>query len=360
MACSKQAPKHDLTADASLAERLGVSRAAIALLRASEVFDLHIDSFIWTRLLGYDVHTRHDSGPLSARWLGQADLPRLRLAGVGAATWSITTNPWRATRSRLRALLTNYRKLLALLSDPDSTACVVTNYREYLAARSAGRHAAFLGIQGGNALSDPKSLNVFPVEQLLRVTLVHLTNSDLGTTSSPLRLGHDRGLLPRGRELVRELESRGTFVDLAHSSERLFWDVVAEHDKSRPLIVSHTGLAAVHRHWRNLDDRQLRAIADSGGVVGVLYHGPFLGDPPWGGKVRTIARHLAHGIKVIGARHMALGSDWDGLIATPLDMPSCAEFPRLVQALLDEQVQEEDIVSVLGKSALALIAATRP
>lgn len=355
-----RAPFGNQTEPANRDESLRVSRGALELLRSSEVFDLHIDSFIWTRLLRYDVQKSHDSGPLSARWFGQVDLPRLQRAGVGAATWSITTNPWRRIRDRLRALVANYRRLVTLLNHVDSGASCVTNYREYLAARNAGRHAAFMAIQGGNALSDPRSCDVFPVERLLRVTLVHLTNSDLGTTSSPLRLGDDRGLLARGRELVRELESRGTLVDLAHSSQRLFWDVVSEHDRSRPLIVSHTGLAAVHRHWRNLDDHQLRAIANSGGVVGILYHGPFLGDPPWGGRVRTIARHLAHGIKTIGARHMALGSDWDGLIATPLDMPTCTEFPRLVQALLDERIPEHDIVSVLGRSALELIARTRP
>lgn len=346
--------------DPDLAPSLGVSRAALDLIDSSEVFDLHVDSFIWTRLFGYDVLKRHDAGPLAARWLGQADLPRMREAGVTAATWSITTNPWRSCRGRLRALLANFETLTSRLNEPLSGARVVANLREYQAARAAGKHAAFLGLQGGNALSDPQSCNVFPMERLLRVTLVHMTDSDLGATSSPLRIGTDRGLLRRGRELIREIEARGTLLDLAHASERLFWDAMAEHDPSRPVLVSHTGLSGVHRHWRNLDDRQLKAVANSGGIVGILYHGPFLGEAPWGGRVRTVANHIAHGIKVIGARHMALGSDWDGLIATPLDMPTVAEFPRLVQAMLDARINEQDIVAVLGRSALALVAAVRP
>jgi membrane dipeptidase len=342
------------------AQHLGVSLAAIDLIANGDVLDLHVDSFIWTRMLGYDLLKAHDRGPLGARWLSQADLPRLQQAGVGGAAWIITTNPWRRRRNRLRALFANYRRLAATLDRDESGARVVTNHREYVAARSAGRHAAFLGVQGGSAFSDPASADVFPLERLLLVTLVHMTNSDIGTTSSPLRVGQDRGLLPRGRDLVRELETKGTLIDLAHASQQLFWDVVAMHDRSRPLIVSHTGLSGVNRNWRNLDDRQLRAVADTGGVVGILYHGPYLGGPQWGGRVRDIARHLAYGIKMVGAEHLCLGSDWDGLIATPLDMPSCLELPRLVQALLDEGIDESAVEWVLGRSVLRLLARARP
>ncbi len=342
------------------ARNLGVSRAAVDLLIGRDVIDLHVDSFIWTRLFGYDLRKAHGSGPIGARWLSQADLPRLRQAGVGSATWIITTNPWRRQRQRLRTLVHNYQRLVATLNHAQSAAQVVTNYREYRAVRESGLHAAFVGVQGGNAFSDPVSSDVFPLKSLLLVTLVHLTDSDIGTTSSPLRLGPDRGLLPRGRELVRELETQGTLVDLAHASKQLFWDVVAMHDRSRPLIVSHSGLSGVSQHWRNLDDRQLRAIADTGGVVGILFHGPFLGDAPWGGTVRSIARHFAHGIRTVGPEHLCLGSDWDGLIATPLDMPSCLELPRLVQALLDEGVDESSIEWILGKSVLRLLARARP
>lgn len=342
------------------ARHLGVSRAAVDLVVDSEVVDLHVDSFIWARLFGYDLLKRHGQGPLGARWMSQADLPRLRQAGVGSAVWIITTNPWRRRRNRLRALVANYRRLLDTLCHPESGTEVVTNYREYLAARATGKHAAFIGLQGANALSDAASPSAFPLEQLLLVTLVHLTNSDIGTTSSPLHLGRDRGLLTRGRALIQELEAQGTLVDLAHASPRLFWDVVAMHAPARPLIVSHTGLSGVTPHWRNLDDRQLRAIAESGGVAGLLFHGPFLGDPHWGGSVRSVARHLVHGIKTVGAQHLCLGSDWDGLIATPLDMPTCLELPCLVQALLDEGIDEVSIEWILGKSVLRLLALARP
>ncbi|MGC4070050.1 MAG: membrane dipeptidase [Polyangiaceae bacterium] len=324
---------------------------------SNEVIDLHVDSFIWQRLLGYQLHLWHETGPINARWLGQVDLPRLKAAGVTGAHWVITTNPFRTRRARLRALLANYDALRIELTRPESNAVLVRTAADFRAARAAGKHAAFLAIQGGNALSDPESSHVFPLEKLFRVTLVHLTHSDLGDSSFALLPSRPGGLRPRGRELVQELECRRVLVDLAHASPRTFWNVVDAHDQSRPLIVSHTGFSKITPHWRNISDEQARAIADSGGLVGVLFHGPFLGEGPFGGSVRSIARHLAHGIATIGAKHMCIGSDWDGLIATPLDMPTCLELPRLVQALLDENITQNDIVRVLGQSFVEFLDA---
>ncbi len=75
---------------------------------------------------------------------------------------------------------------------------------------------------------------------------------------------------------MRRLNEKRIFVDLAHISKRGFWDAVEVHDKSQPLMVTHTGVSGVYEHWRNLDDDQLRAIADSGGTIGVMYQSSFL------------------------------------------------------------------------------------
>jgi membrane dipeptidase len=337
-----------------------VSERAVELLLQSDVIDLHVDTFIWTRLFGYDPGVWHGPGPLAARYLGQTDIPRLRAAGVTGAAWIITTNPCRQPRARLRALVDNYRALTTRLAAPGADTSVVATLSEYRAARAIGRQAAFVGVQGGNALSDEASSRVFPLDQLAFVTLMHLTDSNLGHSSSPYNLGSRAGLLPRGRELVGELEARHVLIDLAHASHQTFWDVVNTHDPTRPLLVTHTGFASVTPHWRNLDDRQAKAIAASGGIVGVLYHGPFLGGPPWGGHVRAVARHLAHGVRLLGAQHVCLGSDWDGMIATPVDMPTCLELPRLVQALLDEGLSDSDVTLLMGQSFLGCLEHSRP
>jgi membrane dipeptidase len=219
-------------------------------------------------------------------------------------------------------------------------------------------HAAFLAIQGGNALSDPESARVFPLDRLLLTTLVHLTNNDLGDTSSPMNIRQHRGLLPRGRELIFELEAKRVWVDLAHASKKTFWDAVNAHERSRPLIVSHTAFSSLSPHWRNLDDDQARAITDSGGLIGILYHTPFLGESSFGGSVAAIASHIAYGVRRFGAEHICLGSDWDGMITPPIDMPTCLELPRLVQALFHEGLSPIIIRQVLGGSFLRLLKAT--
>jgi membrane dipeptidase len=346
---------------AGWARKLGISRAAIDLYLASEVIDLHVDTYIWQRILGRDVTRRHEPRfPVPGIALGHADLPRLREAQVGGATWVITTNPLREGADRVDAFLANVETLVQTFSSVPEEVAVVTTAGEYRAARAEGKHAAFLGVQGGNAFDEDLSvLARLPPGRILRVTLVHLSNSKLGSTSSPVGALRPGGLEREGKEFVRVLDERRVFVDLAHASPRAFWDAVEAHDKSLPLLVSHTGVSGVHRHWRNLDDAQIRAVADTGGVVGILYHAPFLGDRPWAGRVESVARHLEHVRKVGGDDAPALGSDWDGAIITPRDMPTCLELPRLVEALLRRHYPEQAIVKLLGANFLRSLAELR-
>src|SRR5215470_10924694 len=85
---------------ATWAHMLNISREAVELYLASDVVDLHIDSFIWTRLVGYDLRARHGLGPTGGRFLSQVDFPRVREARLTGATWVITTNPWRSAERR--------------------------------------------------------------------------------------------------------------------------------------------------------------------------------------------------------------------------------------------------------------------
>ena len=340
------------------ARELTISREAVELYLASEVIDLHVDSFIWHRLLGRDVTRRHGRGPFGARFFGHADLPRLREAEIGGATWVITTNPLREGHDRAETLLRNVDALLATFARVPNDVAVVRTAADYAAARRSGKHAAFVGVQGGNAFDEvPEALDRVPAGLLLRITLLHLTSSHLGGTSSPL--GADAGIGRRGADFVERLDARRIFVDLAHAGQRSFWDAVRVHDASLPLLVTHTGVSGVHRHWRNLDDAQLRAVAKTGGVVGIMYHAPFLGDRPWAGRVETVVRHLEHVRDVAGEDTPALGSDWDGAILTPRDMPTCLELPRLVHTMLARGWSNEAIRKALGANFLRALREMR-
>jgi membrane dipeptidase len=309
--------------------------------------DLHVETFVWTRLLGYDLGRRHGPGPTRARWLGQADLPRLAAAGLSGVVLSVATNPLRPAGGRTATLLANLSRLRAVLARPG--------------AAGAGGLTVYLAVQGGNAFDSADDVRSVPDGALLRVTLMHLTDSALGATSSPLGRSRGRGgLTAAGRALVGVLNERRILVDLAHASKPTFWQALDVHDPELPPVVSHTGVAGVQPSWRNLDDDQIRAVADRGGVVGIMYHRGFLGRPARRVGAEAIVRHLEHAITVGGEDVAALGSDWDGMIVTPRDMPTALDLPVLVDRMLARNWPEDRIRRVLGANALRLIAATRP
>jgi membrane dipeptidase len=347
----------NVTEPRKVAQRLGISDEAVALHYDADVVDLHVDSFIWRRIFGYDFRRRHAAFTRGVM-LSQFDLPRAREAGVTGATWVITTNPLGDARDREAKFFENLGELTALLESPEACARIVRSAAEYRAARAQGLHAAFVGVQGGNALAHSlDAIDRLSPGIILRVTLLHLTSSRLGTTSSPL--AGNFGLTDYGKDYVRRLNTHKILVDLAHISRTGFWDAVRAHDPTVPFVVTHTGVSGVFPHWRNLDDEQLRAVADSGGSVGIMYHSEYLGDPIFRGRLDTIVRHIEHVINATGEDHVSLGSDWDGSIVTPRDMPTCLELPRLTQAMLDRQWSEQRIRKVLGLNFLRVIETLR-
>jgi membrane dipeptidase len=342
-----------------VARRLRVSRDAVELYLSIDVIDLHLDTFKWTRVFGYDMRRRHAPSPFGGAFFGHCDFPRALEARLTGATWIITTNPFKPALLRHRAFFRNLRRIRSIFEAASDRFALVRSVAEYRAARVAGKHGAFLGVQGGNAIDyDLRALDRLVDGSILRITLVHLSSSSLGTTSSPAaRLeGHD-GLTPRGREYVERLDALKIFVDLAHISRKAFFDAVEAHDKSLPLIVTHTGIASVYEHWRNVTDEQLRVVADTGGTIGIMFERGFLG--PRNVSSATVIDHVARVIEVVGEDFVSLGSDYDGAIVPPSDLPTVLELPRLVQEMLNRGWSDTRIRKVLGGNFLRAVALMR-
>ena len=115
-------------------------------------------------------------------------------------------------------------------------------------------------------------------------------------------------------------------VDLAHVNKQGFLDACRVARK--PPIVSHTGVLGAFEHWRNIDDAQLRAVADKGGVVGVIFCPRFVG----GDGLEPVVKHLKHIVDVVGEEHAALGSDWDGFIVPTRPLKDPRGLPLLTDA----------------------------
>ena len=326
------------------------------------MIDLHVDTFIASRIIRYDFLTRHRSGPFGRHLVGQSDLPRLNEGGYTGAMWSITTNPLKSAPGRWKAFEKNLTKFRAFVDRSAGAMRFVRSLAEYRAAREAGAHAVLLSIQGGQAIeAAPSGAASIPDRLLTRVTLVHLLSSSIGATATPVPFGRtDYGLTEYGRMFVRDLNANRVFVDLAHIHPKSFWDAVRVHDASQPLIVTHTGVNGVLPHWRNLDDAQIKAIASSGGTIGIIFEPNFLkraGGPTDG---RMIVEHIQHVIKVAGDDFVSLGSDYDGFISPPPDLASVDQLPRLVQYLLDAGLSEVTVQKVLGGNFLRAFGLLRP
>ncbi|MBI5610716.1 MAG: membrane dipeptidase [Deltaproteobacteria bacterium] len=314
---------------ASLAEaaQLDAARAALA---QHGLCDLHIDTWIPKRLWGYDPARRHGLGLLRGHFFGHLDLPRLGEAGVRAAGWSLTTNPFRPAGSRWRTYQRNRAAFSAWIATHPEAVATAQNTAQALEILASGRHAVLPAVQGANAFSAAPDLDaVFADGWLTRATLVHLTDSDLGASSSPLSWRRHKGLSERGRQVIAAMDRHRVWLDLAHAHPQTFWDAVACHDRDRPLVATHTGVSGVAPHWRNLSDEQVRAIADSGGVVGIIAASNFLGDA----SLQALLVHAEHAIQVGGEAVAAIGTDLDGAIIPPRALRDGLGHLRLVAAM---------------------------
>jgi len=341
------------------AKELGVSEEACAILLASDFIDLHCDLEVPVRVWGYDPAVRHDPWRKPPLFMGHTDYPRLLEAGFSGVVCDIATNVFRRAPKRQEITLENLERLKRRVESFPEDLALVRNRAEYDRARARGRMAMFVALQGGNAVAeDPSVLDGSVGDLVHRITLVHLTNSRLGGSNTPGR--RDRGLSGRGREFVRRCNANRILVDLAHAGKKTFWNALEVHDPALPPIVSHTGVEAVYRHWRNIDDDQIRAIADRGGVVGIIYASNFLEKHLLHGRRVAIVDHLAHVVDLVGDDFAAIGTDYDGMIIPPRDLPDITHHPLLVQDMLDRGWPPERIRKVLGENYLRVVALARP
>jgi len=154
------------------------------------------------------------------------------------------------------------------------------------------------------------------------------------------------GLTDAGRELMRRCAELGILVDVSHLNEAGFWDLAGL--ELGPIVASHSGVHALCPTSRNLTDRQLDAVAASGGLVGIVFACPFLrrdfaDDPDT--PIELIAQHARYVADRIGVEHVALGSDYDGA-TIPAGLGDVAGTPRLLEALSAAGFDERELALI--------------
>jgi membrane dipeptidase len=219
-----------------------------------------------------------------------------------------------------------------------------------VSCQAEGTIGALLGIEGAHALDgNLELLDGFALRGVRYLGLLHFSANEAGYPAMGWGRRHDAGLTRWGMELVQRCEACDVLVDLAHINRRGFFDACAL--ATRPLLVSHTGVLGAYAHWRNIDDAQLRAVADLGGCVGVIFCPRFLG----GEGLGPVVRHLQHVIDVVGEDVPALGSDWDGFIRPTWELRDPRGLSSLVKALLEAHLPERVIAKILRDNALRVL-----
>ena len=241
---------------------------------------------------------------------------------------------------------------------------LATTAAEVRAAHKAGKFAALMGMEGGHMIDD--SLAVLRDYQRLGVrylTLSHSVNTNWSDSSGDTP--KHNGLTDFGKDVVRELNRLGMLVDISHVSDKTFWDAL-ETSKA-PLVASHSSLRSISGHPRNMTDDMIRALGGKGGVIMINYSRSFLSDELYQAGLKNvppaqrptvswekIVEHIDHAVKLVGATHVGLGSDFDGT-TVPDGMDDVSMLPKITAALLDKGYSEQDVKNILGENILRLL-----
>ena len=257
------------------------------------------------------------------------------------------------------ALFARLHRLVRALPE-DLALCTSADQIE--TAMAAGRIAVVPHIEGAECIDEGLcALEVLHAAGLRSLGLVWSRPNAFGV-GAPIEPEADydaeSGLTEAGRSLVRACEALGILVDLSHLNEGGFWDVA--RIASKPLVATHSNARAVAPCPRNLTDDQLRAIAESGGLVGLNFHVGFLRadcreDPDT--PIETMLRHLDHLLGILGEDGVALGSDFDGC-TVPAGIGDVAGLPRLVAAMREAGYGEELIAKICHRNWLNLLRRT--
>jgi membrane dipeptidase len=329
------------------------SSEARSLHAEHPAIDLHADTLMWSRWVGYDLHARHEPPLPKAAFGGHVDLPRMREGGMGAQFFGLVSFPFAGRLPGMARIIHEQIDALeeAIQRVPGGIRRVRTA-DEVEACRREGAMGALLGIEGAQALEGKlENIDAFAKRGVRYLGLLHFASNEAGFPAYGRGRRDSEGLTPWGKDLVRRCEAAGVLVDLSHLNRRGFMDACAT--ATRPPIVSHTGVLGAFDHWRNIDDEQLRAVAERGGVVGVIFCPRYVG----GDGLEPVIRHLRHILDVVGEDVPALGSDWDGFIVPTRELADPRGLPLLTEGLLRAGVSERVIGKILRGNVMRVLAA---
>lgn len=257
----------------------------------------------------------------------------------------------------------NNSRLLSLMQALDTTVAIHSDrmtkgydYQGIIDSIESNKFVAVQTIEGAYSLDEKNAFGLLRQYHDIGVRVITLVwdhSNALGEGTKKITvLGQPTsgGLTQLGKEVVRAMNELGILVDVSHMDEETFESTI--QTTSKPLIATHSGAYSVKPHVRNLKDSQLKAIADSGGVVHVVFCRYFIGDVDSG--VEVLVDHIEHIIQCIGEDHVGLGSDFDGA-TMPVDIPDISYMQLVAETMQKRGFENRTIDKVMGLNTLRLM-----
>lgn len=344
-------------------EPYAVSDEARALHETMRLADLHADALLWMR------------DPLKRHKRGQVDLPRLKEGRYRLQVFSAVTKapkamnydrntgdtdnitllaiaqrwPVKSWSSLLERALHQAERLESAARRSNGALVVIRTRSDLGRALAGDAVAGLLATEGAHPLEG----KIENVDRLYdagyrMLGLQHFFDNELGGS---LHGVSGEGLTEFGREAVKAAEAKGMIIDVAHSSQEAASDAL--EIATKPLVVSHTGIKGHCDSARNVPDDLLKAIADKGGLIGVGFWDGAVCDS----SIDAVADAIVYAVGLLGADHVALGSDFDGSVTTAFDS---SESAALVSELLERGLNAEEIRKVCGENEIAFFLAHLP
>ena len=344
------------------------SADAVALHQSLDIADLHADTLLWYR----SMLERSDRG--------QVDVPRMLDGNMAIQMLTVVTKSpsgqnydsnsadagdnitllaliqrWslRTRNSLFERAMYQADRLHVFAAESDSLAVLTSSeeLKQVLKSREDDSKliAGLLGTEGSHALDgDLDNTKRLYDAGFRMMSLQHFFDNKLGGS---LHGESNTGLTNFGREAVRLMDSMGIMIDVSHSSPQVVGDVLNLIDS--PLIVSHTGFKGHCDRKRNISDDLMMRIAERGGLIGV----GFWSEAVCGTDVAAIADAIAYGVETFGVDAVAMGSDWDGAVTTPIAANALA---YLSSAVLKRGLSEDHIRAVMGGYTIRYFLEHRP
>lgn len=275
------------------------------------------------------------------------DIERAQQAGLILQIMSLFTMPADSNTS-LRNILFQIDNFYQELDSNAAYLYLVTDSQSIKEANHRGKIGCLLHLEGAEALGNDDE--ILRILYKLGLRSIALTWNARNLLADGVGEGKQAGgLSVKGKELVRMLEGMNILLDLAHLSEKGFYEVLENYNK--PVMVSHANAASLCNHQRNLNDAQLLSLAENGGIVGVTQVNSFI--KPGNCTIDDLIDHMVFISDLIWVEHVALGSDFDG--SDEIILPGIEGYLSLQPLLRKRGFNENEIQLILKENALRVI-----